>query len=312
MTFVPNALSDQRDAAVLRALEAREHVPLEWAPVDCSRDGMQATVFCTTDALRLTAVETATSTDDVTGVNVRLGVSATLAQHVADLLGCCQTTARIEDLAWQQASAPLEPQLMPAGPAMTTTAQMIAYSRRVDAALAGRVGLARTVGKSWILTPLLWHHPLGDLGAVNYGFHTRVAPSKQGPFVSASGLTMWQTIGRRHDAAHADYSQTLVLVHPDMIVDGVRTKVEDVMQDPGRARLLCDDGVCPTRHPAIPRHFYPDDGPPPPWSSPPAGGGAGSGSGSPGGFDWPSGCALVAGAAVGYAATRALAGSLLR
>ena len=300
MSFLPNTLTAARDEAVLEAIRQGALDPIVWSAVDCSTDDHQGTIYVTSDALSLASVETAGPNGESSqGEHVRFAVSAYLAQDIADLLGCCQTTARIEDLSWLQADVQVEPQLMPATAAMTTTLYMLDYSARVDRAINGRSGLVRTVGKSWVLTPDLIGHRLGQVGAVNYGFHTEKPVGAHGPFRSPSGLTMWQTLGHAHNYRHSDESQTLVLVRPDMLVDGQTVAVADVMQDPSLCGLVSDEGVVPIRHPAIPQTQFPGDMPGggPSGQSPPDGGLV-SGIGN-------AAAALAAGA-VGYFAARTL------
>lgn len=305
MSAIPNGLSAARDEAILGAIKDGGLDPVIWMPVDCSAGGHQATVYVTADALSLTRVENVDANgvgvtdalgEPVIAGHVRFGVSARLAQDIADLLGCMQTTSRIEDLSWQQASERLEPQLLAASSNMVTTAYMIKYSERVDRALAGRAGLVRTVGKSWVLSPDLIGHALGPTGAVNYGLHSSAAASTNGPFRTASGLTAWQTLGHRHNYSHSDYSQTLVLVRSDMLVDGQPMLVADVLQDHELCALLSDQGVTPVRHPAVPQTQIAGD-----YLRISSAPGAGEPSDSNG---WLGACALLGSAVVGYVIAR--------
>lgn len=95
--------------------------------------------------------------------------------------------------------------------------------------------LTSTVGKTWLtlcndLTQLnnLSFFPAGQDGAVNYGWHYPDYP----------GGGMIQTKGHKHDRWHVDYSQIVILMRADMLVDGVAMDVLEVAQDPDLAPLV--------------------------------------------------------------------------
>ena len=169
-------------------------------------------------------------------------MSATTSQLIADHLGCLLPTSRIVDLSWEACLPQLKPVLMTPDAHMSDTSVMREYSERVDKQIAGRKGLARCVGKDWIVHRYIQQMP-GR--AVNYGFHDTKAP-----YISHSGLHMWQTVGTRHDYAHSDYSQVLTLVRSDMLVDGQSMRTVDVMRHADFGWLVSDDGAMGiTRYP---------------------------------------------------------------
>lgn len=67
---------------------------------------------------------------------VRVCVSATLQQQIADRLACSLLTARMADLAFQSAAKVLVPFPQPPGPQMASTAYMLSESDKIASALA--------------------------------------------------------------------------------------------------------------------------------------------------------------------------------
>lgn len=233
-----------REAAILRAVRDGRHDPPRWAPLRLAWRAHTATVHVMEDALSIEGV--------------RINCSARLAQQLADLLFCAQSTPRLEDEAWRLADVRLEPCLRDvdghvlSGPDMGTVSAMVRHSAAIDAALMGRTGLVRTVGKAWVMDNALLHHPLGRDGACNYGFHTGARVSQTGPFTAwPGGMTMWQTLGKRHNLAHVDYSQTFTGVSLQCVCNGEARRTWDVMQDPGLYGLMAYEPLQVLRHPAV-------------------------------------------------------------
>jgi hypothetical protein len=233
--FLPDRAGPERETAILDAVLSGRHRELTWHPVVSEARGRRAKFWVSGDALTI---------DDV-----RVNVNAVTAQRIADHLGAVLDTSRTADLAWEQASVQLKPCLMPADASMATAAAMVEHSRRVDAQLAGRSGLVRTVGKGWIV-----HPRMSPTVAVNYGWHDPKAPH-----LSWSGLHMWQTVGTRHNPQYTDYSQTLTLVRREVEVDGETRDAEDVLRSPELSWLLSDDGSLTTTRYAVPGNKIPKE-----------------------------------------------------
>ncbi len=68
---------------------------------------------------------------------VRISVSATLQQQIADRLGCVLLTPRMADLVFQNASQVILPYPLPAGPTMASTAYMLNESDKITKAAGG-------------------------------------------------------------------------------------------------------------------------------------------------------------------------------
>lgn len=218
-----------REAAILDAAKAGR-LEFTWSPITCDARGKRATIWVSTDALKLDGV--------------RVNVTATTAQHVADVLGAHLPTSRICDLAWEQAKVRCKPCLQNPGPEMSSTTAMHKHSAAVDAQVNSKAGLVRNVGKDWILSPRLAGRP--DL-ACNYGWF-----SPSAPHTTWSGLRAWQPASTRHNRHHVDYSQTLTLVRDIVEVDGTEHRYEDMLRHADLSALLSDDGVMPvTRYPGV-------------------------------------------------------------
>jgi hypothetical protein len=245
---------DARADALLTAIKGGVALPIVWMPLSVCAGGHEGTVFVSSDTLHFG--EDGPNADPADWDWVRVAVTATTAQQVADLLGVLLPTDRIADLAYAQADVRLTVHTQT--PVTATTAAMLEHHRRIEAERAGRTGLLSTVGKEWILGAELFptdhpQHPLGAQGAINYGWHAGGPVAANGPFPGRDGFILWQTRGHRHDRAHVDYSQWVPrLVHPRMWVDGAEVATADVMTSPDLAALLSYDGPLPgTRYPAV-------------------------------------------------------------
>jgi hypothetical protein len=101
--------------------------------------------------------------------------------------------------------------------------------------------IVQTVGKHWILTNKI----VGTSKAANYGWHFP-GPMFDGmsfeATVSLPGVRVIQGIGTRHDAAHADYSQTVVLARQECIYQGEPRRLADLLVDPEASKLLSVEG----------------------------------------------------------------------
>ena len=179
---------------------------------------------------------------------VRCGVSATLAQQIADVLSCRLLTPKLANLLWLQRTATVVPYPLTQTAAdlavMTKWARAERESALIDAAVAkiGGGGLVQTVGKHWVLDNDLLSHP-GH--AENYGWHFNGATfdgSAWEPAVTPP-LRVIQGRGWAHDAKHVDYSQTCVLVWQTCVVDGHQTTLDAVLQSAELAPLASHQGA---------------------------------------------------------------------
>lgn len=206
----------ERDQSVLEAID-NGLVNCDWVEVTSESSGHSAVFKVLADAAYVTLED---------GSRFRFQVSANLAQKCADALDASFMTAKVSDLAYKQATVVLPVTTLTAGPDMATTTKSKEWNTIVESKRAGATGLLRDCGKLWILDNSLAY----SSGAVNYGFY-----DKNAPYTGPGGLKMWQTIGKKHDHWHSDYSQTLILTRNTCEVDGQVMQTAQVMTD----KTLC-------------------------------------------------------------------------
>jgi hypothetical protein len=213
-----------------------------------SSDGTNTAVFRVfTDALKVDGV--------------RVSVSATLQQRIADVTGCMLLTAKVADLAWVQRAVHVDPHPRMPTEHMADTDWMIDHSSKVDidiAKLGSPVGLVGTVGKHWILD-----NAITASRAMNYGWHF-TGQSFQGiPGEVVASLMKYpdgrsyykllQGRGGAHDPVHEDYSQTCVLMSRQMSFNGSEAEVRAVLADRATCGLGCHSGPLTIfRQPGVP------------------------------------------------------------
>lgn len=198
------------------------------------------------NTIELLVFEDALKVDDV-----RVNVSATTQQQIADLLRCSLPTAKIYDLIWHQCEHRVNPHPRPI---TSTTKAMIEHSQDIDedlAELGFPEGLKATVGKVWIIDNSLgFKHGK----ACNYGWHFDTGTTYKGinGNLTVSMLKnpktgmFWYMIQPRswhHSSSHVDYSQVCVLVSRQCWVNGEEKDLFDVFKDPTLASLVNHDGV---------------------------------------------------------------------
>ncbi len=240
----------EREQWIIDAVQEGLDLDPEFMPVAVEWNGHKGSIFIGADVLRIG------EPDDY----VRVDLDAITAQTIADMKGWILPTTRICDVLWKSAQFKMDPCLQPADPAdrrkrgmpvckdgttsMSDTPAMLKHSMDIDLKRAGREGMFENGGKHWVITNKLTAQP--DRAA-NYGYFSNSAP-----YVSASGIKMWQTLGLAHNLSHSDYSQTLRPVHQDMVVDGVTRKVAEVGADPDLWGLVSSEGPLKlSRYPAV-------------------------------------------------------------
>jgi len=177
--------------------------------------------------------------------DVRVNVTAVLAQKLADIFDASLPTAMVADMMFAAAvrrAAPCPVQIS------TSTASMIKHSQSVDKQLKnqGTTGLVATCGKHWVLDKKLESKPQA---ACNYGWHFN-GSSFQGikgfsPASSEAGhnVRVIQPNTTGHDALHVDYSQICQLVSQTCWIDNVEMKFSDILKDPAYADLVSHQGA---------------------------------------------------------------------
>ncbi len=248
---------------ILAAVTAGEAL-ITWGTVTSTANGHTATFRVFSDALRVNGV--------------RCGVSAILAQQIADVLGCRLLTPKLADLTWQARAVTLVPYPLVHTLAdtrmMATWAWMQKESALIDAALqktpAPAGGIVQTVGKHWTLDNDLLLHP-GK--AQNYGWHFPGATFDGSAFEPAVTLPLRVIQGRgwKHPPTHVDASQTCVLVWRNCVVDGAAMNLDDVLQSPTLSSLVSHQGALKIlRQPGTPAPATPPPVMPPTSQTPPS------------------------------------------
>ena len=239
---LPEKPGQDREETLIELVKAGEYLPIQWCAFRSSHKGHNAIILCTADALQV-----GTSED-----SLRINVTHTGAQRIADILGLRLPTTKIADLIHQEATVRITPCTQTPDARMADTSRMYQHSRAVGAKTKGRGGLTSTVGKDWVLTNRLKGKP--DKGA-NFGWHV-----EKGSYYSPGGLPVLQPLGLAHNRHHVDYSQVLRLIHPVVTVDGKDMNLDDVLQDDELSGLVSDEGPLEiVRHPGVepPKHVTP-------------------------------------------------------
>jgi hypothetical protein len=178
---------------ILSLVEKGEHDAPVWLPVTSTIKDHTAVFYVMSDALSIEGV--------------RVSVSATLEQQIADTLGASLLTPKLADLAFMQRGAC---KLLPTPRVISSkTADMITNSEAIDTQLAAQgnpTGIKQTVGKHWTICNALALHPNK---AVNYGWHfvKSFGGQRWAPCVSApnTDCRVIQDPGWFHDRTHIDY-----------------------------------------------------------------------------------------------------------
>lgn len=223
---LPNDPTSERDNLILTAIQNGLIKCCDWVPIAINDTNKhQAIFYVCDDAIRLELPD---------NYRFRIPVSATLAQQCADYLEASLLTAKISDLAYQQASLRTDSVILYPSADMATISKSKVWNERVEKNRSKHEGLFRDCGKAWILSNRLSN----PQGAINYGFYDHSAA-----YTNPQGIKMWQTIGTKHNRFHTDYSQTLMLMKSTCEIDGRSIKVVDVMSSPDLSYLISYEGV---------------------------------------------------------------------
>jgi hypothetical protein len=220
---LPEHPGEERESALFEAVMAGRAAPITWVALRSEHEDRAATIYVAADALKLIDGDE----------SVRINVTPTTAQRIADALEAVLPTPKICDLVWDHADVCIPPSFQPPGATMAFTSRMLQHHRAVEAKVAGRAGLIENVGKHWVITERLTDD---KDHAANYGWYDPHAPNLRGVY------RVWQNVGLAHNLEHVDYSQVLRLVRRTCEVDGEEMDIADVLADPGLAGLVSDEG----------------------------------------------------------------------
>jgi len=186
-------------------------------------------------------------TDALKVGGIRVNVSATLQQQLADVFDASLLTTLVADLMYVHAKNVLNPSPQQIS---STVSSMISHDGRVTKQIKSYTGgIISTVGKHWILDKKIDQQPNR---ACNYGWHF-TGNSFQGikGFPCASlqktldgkPVKVIQPNATAHDAKHSDYSQVCQLVSQQCWMDGVEQRFSDLLQDPALCNLVNHNGT---------------------------------------------------------------------
>jgi hypothetical protein len=164
-------------------------------------------------------------------VIVPMGLKAAL--DVAHHFGFELPTPKLVDAIYAEAQIKLQPQPLPAGASMRSTAYVLYHNELINeqrSALDAPLG-ALTAGekKDLVLTSRLWRFP-GRLAI--YGWHR----AENQPI---------QPLSTVHGAGYADYSHGVRLISATAYVNGLARPLAEILGEPGLAQILSYDGPLP-------------------------------------------------------------------
>lgn len=241
---------DAHELETVRAVLAGEFVPFDFVPIACGR----VTLYVSTDVLALTT----------TGKPVRVGTTPALAQLLADHFGGVVPTPRIVDAIWAAADVRLLPHgQWKEGADISLPAFELAHSAAIDRELAGRQGLAATLGKTWALCARLWPLWAFSRKRVTYGWpypssHPNTYPSATKK-PSGAPLGGWviqppppNPLSEGHNDLHHDYSQTWRAVARRCELDGQPADLAEILTSSNASEVSTDGRLPGARFPGVP------------------------------------------------------------
>ncbi len=158
----------------------------------------------------------------------RIHLSAFAAQRMADSLQCLLPTRKMVDQIYTQARVKLEP--VPMYALRDSTPTFYHHHLIVEGQRKGRKGLIAGIQKDIVTTGKLYQYPKHDRVAI-YGWHKPDGKPIQPLY---TGHAHW----------YVDYSQGVRLVYHKMKVNGKWIPVREVLQDPIKKQLICDEPDC--------------------------------------------------------------------
>ncbi len=209
-----------REAAVDQAF-AQGNIPdflRKLEPVTVRNEADSATYYVTRDYLAVG------SDADF----VRMPLSPTTAQKLADRLGGMLPTSKMVDDIYAQATVKLAPTPIPPSPAMTTMAVFLDHNDLIQTQRGDQPLTALVAGhkKDVVITPKIFSS--GDRVAI-YGWH------------KPDGKPI-QPLYTGHRASWVDYSHGVRLVSRAMTVNGKALSADVILGDPRLAPLLSREG----------------------------------------------------------------------
>lgn len=171
--------------------------------------------------------------------------SATLQQVIADALDALLPTSLVLDEIHRQATARIPP--ITQGEWVTDRTMGLPHrlaeqseTLRTKIAAQANAALLSDAWKTWALAKGMKAAKMleGSEQAFNHGLYTPSATS-----VTLGGEHAIQVLGGAHGRYHIDYSQVVILMRGECVLDGAPMRTANVLRDPGTAALLSDEGA---------------------------------------------------------------------
>jgi hypothetical protein len=198
----------------------RDFKPVRLSATTGAGETVAATIFVMPDYLAIGS--------DADFLYIPMGLGTAIA--IAAGFGCILPTPKMVDAIYEQAACRLQPQPLPPGPQMRSTAYYCRHSemiRRQSLALGLPLGsVVSGHKKDLVLTNRLCP---SDGRVAIYGWH-------RGP---GSPIQPLSTV---HGAPYADYSHGVRLVSTIALIDGKCGSIFDVLEDPRLSPVLSDEG----------------------------------------------------------------------
>lgn len=206
----------------------------QWVPLEYDILGKKVKLHVTSDAIKVGGV--------------RINVSATLQQQIADIFDGSLLTAQVADLMFINANHRLEPSPQPIS---SSVLSMISHNDRITKMLGTYIGgIVTPVGKHWILDKKLEY---SKDRACNYGWHFVGLAYKGIKGLSCASnfkktldgkmISVIQPNATAHDHKHSDYSQTCQLVSQQCWIDGIEHKFSDLLINQNLCNLINHNGT---------------------------------------------------------------------
>lgn len=184
---------------------------------------------------------------------IRVNVTASLQQQLADIFDASLLTAQIADLMYANVNNRLTPSPQPIS---SSVQSMLAHSKRIDKLLGAYTGgIISPVGKHWILDKKLEYI---NNRACNYGWHftgssfNGIVGFPAATLYCGKGAKVIQPNATAHDSHHMDYSQTCQLVSQQCWIDGIEYRFSDLIKDPVLCQFVVSNGPLKnTRQPGV-------------------------------------------------------------
>lgn len=229
------------EAAALEAARSGDVVDWPWSDVHLvDASGHTAIVRARSDVFAVGSAED----------HVRLPLTPSKAQEIANLSGCLLPTPWLEYQIWRAASVKLPPTAMVPNKGAVMS-QYVEHDKLVEAQVAGAAGSGGLVSghKKGVVVSNIWRP--GKV--VIFGWY-----KQSGADVFDDGTPMTnpkrqptQPLSNVHGADYLDYSHGIRFLHPVAVVDGQETALADLYQHPTLSKLVSNEGpVRAIRYPA--------------------------------------------------------------